>query len=224
MPMGARNSSRAAARRRRRDDEVSQLNEIANGLAIASLALEAEDEQTARLALRETRRRASDLLGEAVDEIDARERRRRHGLITGGAAVAVAAAIGLSVTPPEADRTPVAVEELGTPAEVRGAERALASRTADPAAADELLRPTVAIDAAARTAEVPSPTAPAAGPGPTTQPPAPDDRSTAPAAPEQDTEATDDKGPPAHSKGRAGPHEDGHPGQDGGQRRGHGSA
>lgn len=79
--------------RRRPDAHVARINDVANGLAAASLALQVDDDITARQAIDESLRQASGMLTEAVERADARERRHRAGTWAAGLTTAAVAAV-----------------------------------------------------------------------------------------------------------------------------------
>jgi hypothetical protein len=92
-------------RRRELDQDVDRVNEIANGLAAASLALYADDDETAQRAVQQTLNQASEYLSLTIDRQRARTRRRR-GVGAGGAAAGLIAAAALVVGTPTDHATP----------------------------------------------------------------------------------------------------------------------
>lgn len=87
--------------------EIDRLNEIANGLAAVSLALDVGAGETAKMMVNQTLTRASALLSEAVVEARVRERRRRRARWGAGSAMAGAAAAGLALLTPISTGLPV---------------------------------------------------------------------------------------------------------------------
>jgi outer membrane biosynthesis protein TonB len=80
--------------------EIDRLNEIANGLAAASLALDVGARETAKKVVYETLTRASAYLSEAVVEARIRDRRQRRARWGAGSATAAAVAAGLALVAP----------------------------------------------------------------------------------------------------------------------------
>jgi hypothetical protein len=72
--------------------DVDRINKIANGLTEASLALTAEDPESARRAVDETLALATSYLSEVVAQGEARARRRRRSWSSGVASAAAVAA------------------------------------------------------------------------------------------------------------------------------------
>lgn len=98
------------------DEDVDRINEIANGLAAASLAMYAKDDETAQRAVHETLEQASDLLSATIARSDARAHRRRSAIRTGGAGLVAAAAAALAMAVPSQPgvEPPVAAQDSDT--------------------------------------------------------------------------------------------------------------
>jgi hypothetical protein len=99
--------------RRKLDADVQRINDLANGLAAASLALQVDDDETARTAIDETLHQASGMLTAAVERADARARRRKAGAWATGVAAAAITALAITLPPPGTtpQETPVATDE-----------------------------------------------------------------------------------------------------------------
>jgi hypothetical protein len=96
-------SPRVPGRRTRRlpvGDDIDRINEIANGLAAASLALQAGDDEAAQQAVTETLAKTSTYLSAAVSATQQRGRRRRRATWTAGATIAAVAGAGVIATAP----------------------------------------------------------------------------------------------------------------------------
>lgn len=118
MPIGWRSRRGGPGRL---DEHVERINEIANGLAAVSLAMQAEEPEAARRTADETLWRASELLTEAVAQAEARARRRRTVSRVASATVVVTAAAAIAVSLPDVGPT-VAPDRLAgdeVPANVR---------------------------------------------------------------------------------------------------------
>lgn len=98
MPIGWWSRRRGPGRL---DEHVERINEIANGLVAVSLAMQAEEAETARRTADETLWQASRLLSQAVAQAEARARRRRTVSRVASATVAVAAAAAIAVSLPD---------------------------------------------------------------------------------------------------------------------------
>lgn len=118
MPIGWRSRRGGPGRL---DEHVERINEIANGLVAVSLAMQAEEPETARRTADETLWQASELLTEAVAQAEARARRRRTVSRVATATVAVTAAAAIAISLPEVGPT-VGPDRLAgdeVPADVR---------------------------------------------------------------------------------------------------------
>lgn len=82
--------------------DIDRINEIANGLVVASLSLQMRDGEAAERAVNDTLVQASAYLSLAMEQAEARANRRRAATLGVSAVFVAALAAGMAITPPAA--------------------------------------------------------------------------------------------------------------------------
>lgn len=83
--------------------DIDRINEIANGLVVASLSLQMRDEEAAERAVNDTLVQASAYLSLAMEQAETRTSRRRAATLGVTVVFVTALAAGIASTPPAAD-------------------------------------------------------------------------------------------------------------------------